>query len=69
MDRIIYEYGGSDTPAGDETKAVVDVSLNEFIDLICYCDNVAKILKDNGFKGKAEALQSRYMKFAHLIKT
>ena len=46
---------------------MMDITLDEFTDLLYYCDSVAKILKDNGFKGKAEALENRYMKFKHLL--
>lgn len=54
-------------PLDFNKPVMVDISLNEFVDLISYADTVAKILKDNGFEGKAEALEKRYMKFKHLM--
>ena len=45
----------------------VNVSMDNIVDLIYYADSVAKILKDNGWPGKAEALTARYMKVAKEI--
>ena len=50
-----------------EQRTMVDINIDEMIDLILYADTCAKILKENGFHGKGEALESRYMKFRHLI--
>ena len=35
--------------------------------MIYYADTAAKILKDNGWQGKAEALETRYMKLARAV--
>ena len=45
----------------------VEVSRNDLENLIYYADTAAKILKDNGWPGKAEALEDRYMKVAREI--
>ena len=39
----------------------------EIASLISYADTCAGILRDQGFAGKAEALEERYMKFAFLL--
>ena len=36
-------------------------------DLLLYADTAAKILKENGWPGKAQALEQRYMKVAETI--
>jgi len=36
-------------------------------DLLMYADTAAKILKENGWPGKAEALEQRYMKVAEAV--
>ena len=36
-------------------------------DLLLYADTAAKILKENGWPGKAQALEQRYMKVAEAI--
>lgn len=46
---------------------VVQVSKQDIENLIYYADTAAKILKDNGWPGKAEALENRYMKIAVAI--
>ena len=46
---------------------VVMVSLDNITNLIYYADTAAKILKDNGWPGKAQALTDRYMKVAREI--
>lgn len=45
----------------------VSVSKDDLENLVYYADIVASILKQNGFPGKAEALENRYMKFSHLL--
>ena len=45
----------------------VEVSRNDLENLIYYADMVASILKDNGWPGKAKALEDRYMKVAREI--
>jgi hypothetical protein len=40
---------------------------SDLVDLIMYSDTASRILADNGFAGKAEALEKRYMKIANSI--
>lgn len=37
---------------------------SDIVDLVLYTDMAASILKEQGFPGKAEALEARYMKVA-----
>lgn len=55
--------GGVNKLATETLDGHVRVSLDDLRNLIYYCDTVALILKENGYAGKAEALESRYMKF------
>lgn len=45
----------------------VKVDKGDLTDLIYYADTAAKILGEQGFPGKAEALENRYMKLAKAI--
>lgn len=46
----------------DKISNEIDLLKKEAVDLIHYADCCAKILKDNGFEGKAQALEERYLK-------
>lgn len=54
---------------GETTDLDVLVSCHQdaLEDLLMYVDTAAKILKENGWQGKAEALEQRYMKVAKEI--
>lgn len=46
-----------------------DISVNKqnLISLIYYADTASKILKENGYPGKAKALEDRYLRVAKEI--
>lgn len=44
-----------------------ELFVSDVIDLVRYADSMAKILKEQGFPGKAEALEERCLQvFAHI---
>ncbi len=43
------------------------VDSGDLTELLMYADTAAKILRENGYPGKAEALEKRYMKIAKAI--
>jgi hypothetical protein len=47
--------------------ALVSCPRSYIEDLLMYADTAATILKDNGWPGKAQALEQRYMKVAEAI--
>lgn len=51
---VMCDSGESDE---HECEVMVDIKLNEFTDLLYYCDNAAKILKDNGFPERQKLLK------------
>ncbi len=58
------------TDSGVSKSAVqrlVSCSRSDLEDLILYADTAAKILKEQGFYGKGEALERRCMKVADVI--
>jgi len=58
-------------PQGEYVKysdvLLADDFRSDLENLLMYADTAAKILKDNGFPGKAEALEVRYMRIAKII--
>jgi hypothetical protein len=64
---FLKEKTGSNSALSGVLVDVVQVSRADLENLIYYADTAAGILKENGWPGKAEALESRYMKIADAI--
>ena len=55
------------TDAQRPVDVLVSCPCSDLEDLLMYADTAAKILKENGWPGKAQALEQRYMKVAEAI--
>lgn len=65
------EQAQKQTERGGVGVSAVDVLVScprgDLEDLLMYADTAAKILRETGFPGKAEALEQRYTKVAKAI--